>query len=280
MQNDHRCSCQQETKSRSLFGRITRITVLGKGQLCSSKIITQAFDVMERLEALTDCSHLNSELMKLTANPVNQYVEVSSWLWHLLQTANDISYRTDGAFDIVAAGTDGVAEWTDLDLSKPRMVRLRRPVYLSVGGLRKGYAVDLAVKALRELGAGAGLIDAGGCIRTFGPREWRIEFKPNALNPCGENEVVPVSLYDSSLVGLGHYFGGAKIYDRDNQMVRCAREWQKTSLLVRANSCAHADALTKVAALKPQESPKMLKQFGASAFTMSEFGVGALNYSS
>lgn len=73
---------------------------------------------------------------------------------------------------------------------RPRMVDLqldglqvssRNPaVQLDLGALAKGYAVDLALETLREMGVENALVNAGGDLRTLGrpgKRPWRIGIK-------------------------------------------------------------------------------------------------------
>jgi FAD:protein FMN transferase len=46
--------------------------------------------------------------------------------------------------------------------------RLLRPVRLTLDGIAKGYAVDLAVQCLRQHGVRQGWVNAGGDLRAFG----------------------------------------------------------------------------------------------------------------
>ena len=55
-----------------------------------------------------------------------------------------------------------------------RTVRLTAPACIDLGGIAKGYAVDQAVAAMRRLGAGRGLVNAGGDMFGFGPQAWMV----------------------------------------------------------------------------------------------------------
>ncbi len=272
MTQPRKCTCHQETKSRPMFGRVSRISIVGCPSSCAKKIIDTVFDQVEDFESSINGQSVSSELYKLYAEAVGSYVPVSNKLWSLLQIANDIAYRTDGMFDIAAAGTDGRAVWTDIDLSRAGSVRFRKSLSLSLGGLNKGFAVDIAVKALQEMGVGAGLVDIGGCIRSFGPREWRVEFNSNKLNCHSDNIAVPVALLNSSLAGLGAFFGGAHVFDAENNVTRDIREWQGKNLVVRSKLCCVADALTKVAVLSEGSQVNYLQTFGAKAISLSNVG--------
>lgn len=270
------CKCKQHTKARPMFGKTARVAVVGPEGPCVEYVMEAALNVVERFEAVVTRDCVGSELSELCSSGVGTYVPVSEWLWHILRLANDIAYRSDGLFDVAAAGTDGAACWTDVDLSCKGMVRLRRPLFLSLGGLAKGYAVDLAVKALKETGVQAGLVDIGGCIRAFGPREWRIDFAPG----CSDSQIIPVTIKDDALAGCGRHYGPVRLMDFERGITMSSQEWGDMNILVRAQSCAVADALAKVAAINPVESEKMLKQFGANATVLTSLGAETLKYTS
>lgn len=239
------------------------------------RVIESALNVAERFEAIVDRDNPHSEIFHLSEADVGFYTPVSDWLWTALQLANDIAYRTDGLFDVVAAGSGGSACWTDIDLSCKGMVRLRKKLFLSLGGIAQGIAVDLAVKALKETGVQAGLVDIGGRIRAFGPREWRVDY-------CGAggegNTIVPVLLRGDALAGFGSFFGDSQVVDTRTSTLKSSREWAGLNLLVRSPSCAMADALTKVTALNLKESSGMLAQFGSEATILSAQGAVQLRY--
>jgi thiamine biosynthesis lipoprotein len=195
----------------------------------------------------------------------------------MLRIANDIAYRTDGIFDVVAAGTGGAAEWTDLDLSLPGAIRMRKKLRLSLGGLARGFAVDLAVQALKEMGAGAGLVDIGGCIRAFGQRAWRVDYGTTYdLATASTSPGIPVVVHDSAIAGIGSMFDRVTLVDPHRKQVSSTQGWVDHNLLVRAKSCAVADALTKVSALNMEESTQLLMPFGADAITLSRTGAEPL----
>ncbi|MFG6449805.1 FAD:protein FMN transferase [Roseateles sp. BYS180W] len=128
--------------------------------------------------------------------------------------------------------------------------RLARPIRLTLDGIAKGFAVDLAVEALRRHGVAAGLVNAGGDLRAFGSLE----------APIDRREL------DGRRTALGSLCGAAIAssrvepgeHDRDafpalvlGPTERPARPGIWTVLARRA---WRADALTKVAACAPDGS--------------------------
>ncbi|TNE61752.1 MAG: hypothetical protein EP335_15130 [Alphaproteobacteria bacterium] len=253
------------------MGGIAHIAVAGVGGPCAGRAIMAAFDAMDRLAAMTDRNNADSALMQACAAPVGASTPVPDWMWHAMALANDIAYRTDGLFDAVAAGTEGLASWTDLDLSDRGYVRLRGRLFVALDGLIKGYAADIGIKALKEFGMPAGLVDVGGRIAAFGPSEWRVHFRHEGTGAC-----VPVPVRDGAVAALGR-FSRAGLLDTRRRVVLSGAE-AAGDILVRAPSAAVADALTKVAALRPHRAPELLRPFGARPIVLTADGVHALNY--
>jgi thiamine biosynthesis lipoprotein len=77
-------------------------------------------------------------------------------------------------------------------------------VQLDFGGIAKGYAVDLAVARLRELGVASAIVNAGGDLRAYGrhgDRPWRVAVRKPGGGTIGTVEVRG----DESLFTSGNY---------------------------------------------------------------------------
>jgi thiamine biosynthesis lipoprotein len=87
-------------------------------------------------------------------------------------------------------------------------VRLRRPgMGIDLGGIAKGYAVDVAAEALQRIGVGSALIDAGGDLRLVGRdrdgHTWRIGLR-HPLEPS--RLLLSVLVEDEAIATSGNYF--------------------------------------------------------------------------
>lgn len=128
-----------------------------------------------------------SELSRLSRqSPTPAPVAVSGDLWRVLSKSRQMSERSGGAFDVTigplsrlwrqarrqrelpadealaearqAVGYQAIhlhPETQSVELTKPRM-------RLDLGGIAKGYGVDVALAALRKQGIVSALVDAGG----------------------------------------------------------------------------------------------------------------------
>jgi len=265
--------CFQHSHAIPLFGTVMRVTTLGLGEVCARRVQALAFDAAGRLDALTRRDAVDSALMRLCAGPVGRPTAVPDQLWQLLQLANEIAYRSDGLFDIAAAGSAGRAAWTDIDLSVRGHVRLRKRLLLDVGGLLKGFAADVAVETLKDLGTPAGIVDIGGVIRAFGTQEWRVQYHiDDSAAP------LPVPLHDSAVAGGG--VSANRLFNPLTGTLHGAAELEDLRVLVRAPSAAMADALSRLALIAPERASTLVPKLGGAAAILTGEGAKPLAYAS
>jgi FAD:protein FMN transferase len=170
-----------------------------------------------RVAELDDCMSdykQTSELMRLCktfAKDVGEPVKVSDDLFFVLSKADELSRKSDGAFDVTvgpvvqlwrharrtqelpdpkefAAARDKVGyAKVKLDLEK-RTVQLTTPgMQLDLGGIAKGYAADEGLKLLRDkFGIKAALVAASGDIACGdappGKEAWIVDIAPIAAS--------------------------------------------------------------------------------------------------
>lgn len=89
-----------------------------------------------------------------------------------------------------------------------RSVRLQQPgMGIDLGGIAKGYAVDVAAQALKQRGVNSGLINAGGDLRVIGRNRdegiWRIGVR-HPLAPS--RLLLSVLVEDEAVATSGNYF--------------------------------------------------------------------------
>ena len=135
-----------------------------------------------------------------------------------------------------------------------RAVLVKRRAWVDLGGIAKGYAVDLAVAALRRAGADAGLVNAGGDLRAYGPDSWPLWLR-TGTSPARELLLRDCALAASDANSLsrprehqGYYSGRGGANGR-----------QPAAVAIVAPSAALADALTKIVMqATPAQSARIL----------------------
>lgn len=171
--------------------------MFGTNRAVCLPVVTQAFQRVRALDAvLSDYRH-DSEVRRL--GRAGKPTQVSRELFTVLQYAQNVSRKTDGAFDVTvgplvmmwrqarisgrlppAAERDrrlAVVGWEKLVLGD-REVTPAPKLRLDLGGIAKGFIADEVLKTLENGGFPVALVDAGGDIAAGktppGEASWRV----------------------------------------------------------------------------------------------------------
>ena len=236
-----------------------------------------AFAAIAQVHQLMSAHDPDSELSRINCNGHRHAVTVSAPTAEVLRRALRWAEASDGAFDIVRAGRESLARGAlplhsgqtppepDADWNAIRVagnaVSLDRPACLDLGGIAKGYAVDLAIAAMQNAGAARGLVNAGGDLRGFGDQPLSIAVP----DPQSRQPLVMATLSNEALATSA---GLPDTLDRLNfSHLSCSvRDW--VSVTVRAQNACDADALTKIVWALGQRAEDLLRDHLAEAFVI------------
>ena len=158
----------------------------------AKRLLAAVMAEMRRIDDAYSPFKPESELSRLNRRAPEGWVEVSPELFDLLEQSRRMSELTGGAFDVTYASVGRYYDYragkrpddeqirrgveaidygyVELDRSGPR-VRYRRPeVYVDLGGIAKGFAVDRCIDILRRAGVGHAGVSAGGDSYILGDR--------------------------------------------------------------------------------------------------------------
>ena len=224
-------------------------------------------------------------------------VPLSDELWRLLNIAQAMSRRSEGAFDITVGplvqvwrrarrqrelpAPEVIAEakarvgWQKIVLdSKARTAKLSVPgMRLDFGSIAKGRALDEALRVLREHGIHRALVTGGGDMAIGDPPPsragWRIELAP--LDAPGTPPVHFLSLRNCGFATSGDLFQHVELGGkRYSHIVDPRTGWAMTDhslVTVIARDCVTANSLsTTTCVVGPERGLALLnKTVGASA---------------
>jgi thiamine biosynthesis lipoprotein len=182
---------------------------------------------MERINQLMSPYIETSELSLLNRDAMKGPVVVSDEMFDILSLSKQLSELSEGAFDITFASVGYLYNYREkqrpdaaeiqplleainyrhivLD-AKAKTVFFAHPkVKIDLGGIAKGYAVDNAIAALKEMGIEHALVTAGGDTKLLGDRmgkPWVVGIRDprNA-----EKEAVLIPLADAAMSTSGDY---------------------------------------------------------------------------
>jgi thiamine biosynthesis lipoprotein len=201
------------------------LVMYGEDEVYLRSIGEEALQEIERLDGQLSFYKADSEISFLNQFATKGFVKIDPRIFHLLKCCERLTVQTEGAFDITIAPL--MRAWhfvrekgeiptpTDLQnaLGKVGMRHIEFDeqnfsIYFSqpglevdLGGFAKGYAVQQAVKLLRDLGVKSALLHGGtSSIATIGrpPKQsaWQIALQePFQIN----HQPIIVSLADNCL---------------------------------------------------------------------------------
>jgi thiamine biosynthesis lipoprotein len=184
-----------------------RIVLYAADAAAAEAAARTAFARISQLNDLLSDYDPDSELSRLSrTSGEGRAVPVSEDLWIVLERAQQLAARSDGAFDVTVgpyvnlwrkarrerklpraeliAEAGAAVGWEKLQLDAvSRTAKLLAPnMRLDLGGIAKGYAVDEAMKTLKAHGIERALVAGGGDMAASGPppgqKGWRIEVAP------------------------------------------------------------------------------------------------------
>jgi FAD:protein FMN transferase len=268
-------------RARPLLGTIVEISVESHLQARAVHVaIDEAFAAVERVHRLMSSHDPASALSRINALASTRPQSLDADLSRVLGMALRIARASEGAFDPCVGGplaalgclpaseplADPRASWRDIELDA-RWVRFHRPLRVDLGGIAKGYAVDVAVDTLFSRGIHSGIVNAGGDLRAFGRTAHPIALR-NPLAPAQASHAI--ELCDQALATSAAYFSRAGLRSAGETVLidpgTGAPYGDNASASVIADDCMTADALTKVLLFAPAETAeRVLSEFSAVA---------------
>ena len=222
-----------------------------------------------------------SDVSRINRAGAGRPVPVDPCTFAVLTEAQRMAEASNGIFDITVAPDlvawgflphpdapepDPTASWRDIELLPANEIRLRRPLWIDLGGIAKGYAVDRAVAAMNLPPEVQCSVNAGGDLRIQGPESERILLRA----PAEGGQVPVVELENAALASSSgrddlHEIGGGKVGPHveggTHRDVGTA-----TFVSVVAQDCVTADALTKIVLALGAGADAILKAHSATAY--------------
>jgi thiamine biosynthesis lipoprotein len=239
-----------------------------------------------------------SELNAFNGAPAGVPVPLSSELFAVFAAGQDVSRWSDGAFDVtvapavetwgfgvnkqtrVPAAEQVVAQrakvdWRamQLDAAQQTATKARQGLQADLGGIAKGYGVDVAARALEALGVAHYMIEVGGEVRTKGVNgagePWQIGIEQPDAMPQRARHVVPLSGRAMATSGdYRLYFeqDGRRYSHEIDPATAVPIAHRLCSVTVVADDCMRADAIaTALIVLGPERAFALAESAGVAA---------------
>ena len=268
-------------RAKPWLGTLVEIAIEAPSEAAFLHATDLAFARVAEVHRAMSFHEPGSDVCAIARAPAGASLQVGADTARVLRLALDVELRSGGLFNaaiapaLVASGrlprphgaqaaqagtlAEGI-EWLGA-----HHLRVRAPVWIDLGGIAKGYAVDCAVSALEAAGIASGLVNAGGDMRAFGPAAQPVHLRfVDGLRPVA-------MLQDAALATSCNAEGDPDSADANSARVasphidpRSGRSVRSpNSVVVQAFSAAVADALTKVALLCPATADRVCRSLRA-----------------
>ena len=291
---------------RYVMGTSVEVQAFGRDAPTRKAAIDEAFGAFNEIDRLMSNYRDDSELTLVNQSAAYAPVTVSEPMFRVLEAARRVSQASHGAFDVTVgplvrlwgfydrephlptpselAGVRPLIDYRNLLLDEARQaVSFARPkVEIDLGGIAKGFAVEVAANVLRRRGLG-GLIDAGGNQYLLGTppgkRLWTVGIK----DPDARGHVVGVVETEETSVSTSadssnFLVANGKKYGHILDPRTLAPSTSALSATVLARDGTLADAMSKAAfILGPRAGLELVDSFpGMSAVIAYRMGDGSV----
>lgn len=271
-------------RAQPWLGTVVSIRVAGMPAAEAQDAINAAFEEVAAIHGRMSFHDEKSEVSRLNRCAFSGPVQVHRQTLEVLQWALLFSSRSEGCFDISVGGElvdwnvlprpSGSfrlpkGSWRDIEIGRDGGVFFHRPLWIDLGGIAKGYAVDCAIERLLSCGVSSCVVNAGGDIRVAGRQPERIALglqTAEGTSPVVELSEASIASSDS---GKGRKQSKQKSVQRYGPHVHGIRRSpvpEGRFVCVIAERCVVADSMTKVVLAEGRNSGEFLKEFGASAY--------------
>jgi FAD:protein FMN transferase len=228
-----------------------------------------AFARVAHIHRVMSFHETTSDLQAIARCSANERVVVDIDTWQVLSFASQMEAQSGNVFNVTVARmlvdrlllptpadarrpADGTTLARCVRLLEPNVVHVLQPVWIDLGGVAKGYAVDAAVDALSHHGVRSGSVNAGGDLRVFGAHARTIQIR----NPSQPALLVEIAeLRELSCASSGDYLAAASNVSAIIGHRTPTTAATHASITVIALRCMVADALTKVLWLEGIDAP-------------------------
>ena len=272
-------------RARPLLGTRVAIKVGGLPEAAAHRAIDDAFAVVAAIHGLMSFHESSSDVSALNREAVRKSVAVAPETYEVIQRGLEIAAASKGVFDFTVARDlvawgflprpegapepDAQATWRDIELLDNHRIRFHRPLWIDLGGIAKGYAVDGAVAKVTAAGGLQCCVNAGGDLRVKGPASERVLLRTGIAG-----DTVPVvEIENGSLASssgrehLKRYNG--RLVGPHLHGARRDPAGTRSFVSVVAEDCIIADALTKVVLARGLDAGPLLHARGATAYLHS-----------
>jgi thiamine biosynthesis lipoprotein len=260
-------------RARPLLGTLVEMRTEGLPEAQAQRAIDSAFAEVAEIHRLMSFHEADSDLARVHRARVGERIGVDARTRDVLACALRMAEASAGVFDPTVAAEqvargylprpdspfqpDPKASWRDIELHDDALV-LHKPLWIDLGGIAKGYAVDRATEILIGAGATQACVNAGGDLRVAGSRAECVHVRDAHGRVEAVVELADAAIASSCSSMTGH--AAAHLHGVNRRAIGGG-----ITVSVVALDCMVADALTKIVLACGRACAGLFEEFGADA---------------
>ncbi len=247
-------------RNKPLLGTFVEITILDDRN--DSLLITEKmYRKIEKMELIFSYHNKESELYKINkiGKPIVN-LKLSPKMAQLLKIAQKFSKLSDGIFDVTAEPSllnKNIGCYKNIFINK-NILSTNMPIIMNLGGIAKGFIVDVISQKMLKMGLKNFIVNAGGdmYIASDVPQKIFIRDPLDYSKIVNYIEVQNCSIATSTITGSAKLAGGMScaVYRNSN------KKPINQHVTIVSKKCVVADILTKIYLLT-NNIPKKIKKF-------------------
>lgn len=285
--------CKKDTmieETRLMMGTIVNIKVPYVYNKDIKEIMNKSFSRIKNIERLLNRFDKDSQVSSINRLGLEDELKLDPETVFVLKRSLELNRLTDGAFDITISPL--VELWgfyeqkgdlpsgeeirkilpyigsENILLKEAGTIRvLRQGVKIDLSGIAKGYAVDEAIRVLKENGIENGLVEAGGDMYCLGRGPKKSPWRIGIMHPRKDELLGALTVSDKAVATSGDY---QKFFIKDKKRYSHIIDPRTgypisdipASVTVIANDCITADGLaTAISVMGPTDGLKFIEEF-------------------
>ena len=215
------------SRTREVMSTFARLTALAPDRATAEAAVELGFARLDDVNRLMSAYDADSEIRHLNAAAAGEIIEMSSETYHCLSRSLEIADASGGAFDVTCRPL--IVQWREaakagclptdeelaavsrlvgsanllIDPEKRGVARALDGVQVDLGGIAKGYALDLAAEAMKKAGAVGALVDIGGDVSAVGMNQFGKPWRVGVQHPFQNGIYKVLGLSDKAVATSG-----------------------------------------------------------------------------
>lgn len=275
------------------MGTLVEITAIDKDKRKIHKAIEAAFDEIKGIDALMSNYKADSEVSLINRQAGLKPVKVSLHTFHVIKRSLYFSDLTQGAFDITVGPLiekwkfdqdttlipsekqikklKALVKYKDIQLNemKGTVMLKAKGMKIDLGGIAKGFGVDMAIEVLKKARIQKALVNAGGDLRALGTKEDGKPWNIGIRHPMIRDKILAtLEVSDFSVATSGDY---ERFFEKDGNRYHHILNPHTgyptkgvRSVTILSKEATEADALaTSLFVLGPKEGMELVERMEA-----------------